>query len=274
MSVKAMTRLIGVGIGIIVLLIGFLTFTEKVPEGKVAVVYSPSGGAKEVFNPGWHLIGLFEKTQQYPTRVTIMKNNISVSTNDGKKITMPVSYEMKVDKAKVLNIFKELGSQDVEQIQEGYLYQKLFQASRSSVSEYSVLDIYGTKTTKASEEVSAKMAKATEDLGFIITNVTLGTPELDTVTQNAIDARVASAQELELKKQQLQNEKIEAEKKAVIAKGDADKKVIQAQGEADANKLIEKSITPNLLKKMELEARKTHGWVTMQGVNPIVDTTK
>lgn len=272
MTFKGLVGLVGTFFAVLVIIIGLFTFVEKVPEGKVAVVYSPSGGAKEVLNPGWHVIGMFDKTQEYPTRVTIMKNKISVSTNDGKKVTMPVSYEMKVNKSKVLKIFKELGSQDIEQIQEGYLYQKLFQGSRSTVAKYSVLDIYGTKTTEASATVTDLMAKSTEDLGFIVTNVTLGTPELDQVTQNAIDKRVESAQELELKKQQLQNEKIEAEKKAVIAKGDADQAVIKAKGEAEANEIVSNSITQKLLDKMEMDARKTHGWITIQGATPLVET--
>lgn len=283
MTFKGFVGLVGTFIFALVVIIGLFVFTEKVPEGKVAVVYSPSGGAKEVLNPGWHPIGLFEKTQEYPTRVTIMKNKISVSTNDGKKITMPVSYEMKVDKSKVLKIFKELGSQDVEQIQEGYLYQKLFQGARSTVAKYSVLDIYGTKTTEASATVSELMAESTKDLGFIITNVTLGTPDLDKTTQNAIDARVTAAQQLELKKQELKNEQIEAEKKAVIAKGNADQDVIKAKGEAEAaiekakgdakaNELIDQSMTDKVLKKMEMDARKSHGWVTIQGATPLVES--
>src|SRR5690606_10803376 len=106
--------------------------------------------------------------------------------NDGKSISMPVSYEMKVDRTKVLDIFGELGSQNVEQIQEGYLYQKLFRASRATVSGYSVLDIYGTKTTEASAKVTELMAEDVAKLGFIVTNVTLGTPELDADTEAAI----------------------------------------------------------------------------------------
>jgi regulator of protease activity HflC (stomatin/prohibitin superfamily) len=282
---KLMAGAVVAGLVLIISVIAFFNFTERVPEGKVSVVYSPSGGAQEVLNPGWHLIGFFDKTQEYPTRVTIMKNDVTVTTNDGKTITMPTSYEMKVDKSKVLQIFKELGSQDLEQIQEGYLYQKLFQASRSTVSQYSVLNIYGAKTTEASAKVSEIMSESTKDLGFIVTNVTLGTPKVDKATQGAIDARVQSAQQNELKKQELQNEIIEAEKKLVVAEGEAAKKLteakasadatlLQARAQAESNKLLEKSLTGNVLKKMELDARAKHGWVTIQTGQAIVDTKK
>ena len=274
MSVKGLSRLIKTGIIVFVLALGVLIFVEKVPEGKVAVVYTPSGGASKVLDPGWHLIGLFHKTTEYPTRINIVEDNVSVTTTDGKKITMPVRYEMKVDKSKVLDIFKELGSQNIEQIQSGYLYQKLFKSSRDIVSKYSVLDIYGVKTSEASAKVTEQMAESVEGLGFIITDVTLGTPEVDPETQAAIDARVKAAQENELKKQELENERIEAEKKEVIANGEAKKKLIDAKAEAKANKLISDSITDELIRMKEAEARKKHGWITVQGGTPIVDAKK
>lgn len=274
MTSKGLFGLVGTILGIFIIIIGLLVFTERVPEGKVAVVYTPSGGATEVLDPGWHTIGLFQKTQEYPTRVTIMKSKISVSTNDGKKVTMPVSYEVKVNKSKVLNIFKELGSQDIEQIQEGYLYQKLFQSSRSVVANYSVLDVYGTKTTEASSKVSESMAKSTEDLGFVVTNVTLGTPELDGATQSAIDDRVKAAQQLEKLKLDKQIAQAEAEKKKIEAKGKATAEIEEARGKSQANKLLEQSITPELIKLKEAEARMKHGWVTVQGAGSVITDEK
>jgi regulator of protease activity HflC (stomatin/prohibitin superfamily) len=283
MSNKALVGLIATFFAVVVVIIGLFTFTERVPEGQVSVVYSPSGGATEVLNPGWHMIGLFEKTQEYPTRIAIVKTNVSVTTTDGKKITMPARYEMKVDKAKVLEIFKELGSQDIEQIQEGYLYQKLFKASRSTISQYSVLEIFGTKTTEASSKVTEAMRESSAALGFIITDVTLGNPKVDKATQAAIDQRVKAAQVLEqliLDKQiateTAKKQKIEAtgvaDAQIEKARGEAESVLVKSKAQAEANKLMNVSLTENVLKKMELDARQKHGWVTIQGATPLVQT--
>jgi regulator of protease activity HflC (stomatin/prohibitin superfamily) len=270
---KSIKILVGIFIIVIAIIAVAFAFVEKVPEGKVAVVYSPNGGATDVLNPGWHLIGLFDKTQVYPTRIAIITTKVSVTTNDGKKITMPARYEMKVDKSKVLSIFKELGSQDIEQIQEGYLYQKLFKSSRSTVSQYSVLDIFGTKTTEASGKVTEAMAESCEELGFIITDVTLGNPEVDKATQAAIDERVKAAQQLEKLNLEKQIATAEAEKLKIEAEGKATAEIAEAKGTAEANRILQESITEPLLRKMEMEARLKHGWVTIQGsTTPIVNT--
>lgn len=256
------------------LIIGAMVFIERVPEGQVSVVYSPSGGAKEVLDPGWNMIGLFEKTTAYPTRITIIDDNVSVTTSDGKKISMGVKYQMKVDREKVLNIFKELGSQNVEQIQEGYLFQNLFRTSREVISQYSVLDIYGQKASEASAKVTEGMADSVKDLGFIITDVTLGSPDLDEETQKAIDERVKASQELEKKAIDLQIAEAEAERKKVEATGQAAAEVEAARGTAEANNIISKSLTDELIKMKEAEARMQHGWINVLTGEAIVDTSK
>lgn len=272
MSFKA---LVGIGSTIVIvfiMLIGFLTFVERVPEGKVAVVYTPSGGATEVLDAGWHLIGLFHKTQEYPTRITIVETSVSATTEDGKKITMPVRYEMKVDKSKVLDIFKELGSQNIENIQEGYLYQKLFKASRDIISQYSVLDIYGTKTSEASAKVTEQMSDSTSGLGFIVSDVTLGSPELDPETQKAIDERVKASQELEKLKLEKQIAQEQAEKALIEAQGKAKAKIEESKGTAESNRILSESITDKLIKMKEADARLKHGWITITGSNTAVVT--
>lgn len=270
MSSKGIVGLIITGVITLFLIIGAFIFIERVPEGRTAVVYSPSGGAVKTLDPGWHIVGLFEKTQQYPTRITIVKDKITVTTKDGKTVSMPASYEMRVDRTKVLDIFKELGSQNVEQIQEGYLYQRLFRSSRAVVSNYTVLDIYGTGTNEASLKITDKMAEESEELGFIITNVVLGTPELDEETEQAINERVKAAQQLEKLELEKQIAEEEAEKKRIEAEGQATAEIEQAKGTAKANDIISKSITKELLDMEEINARKKHGWITIQGHSGII----
>ncbi|PHE70581.1 prohibitin family protein [Bacillus wiedmannii] len=260
-------KIAGVVISVATIMTGVMVFSERVPEGKVGVVYSPAGGVKDVLSPGWKPVGLFDKVTQYPVRLQTVKDKVTVSTIDGKKITLAVSYNMKVDssKEKVIKIFKELGSQDIEQIQEGHLYSQLYKASREVVSKYSLLDIYGEKTTEASNEVTERFAELVAPLGFEISNVTLGAPDPDPKTQEAIDARIAASQETEKLKIQAENEKLKAENKKIEAEGNAEKARIEAQGQADANHKVQQSLTPEVLEKMEKEARIKHGWVEVNG---------
>ena len=76
------------------------------------------------------------------------------------------------------------------------------------------------------------------------------------------------------KKQQAEAEqetiKVKNKTKLLEAQAEADAKIIAAEAEAKANKIIANSITENLLKMEEMEARKKHGWITVKGANTVV----
>lgn len=265
-------------IGGLILAAGIITpmFVEKIATGHVGLVYSPNGGVqKQVLTEGWHVVGLFDKVIEYPTKLqTVEYKDMVVSTKDGKNMSADLAYSYKVDPAKVVSIFKEFGNVPVEDIEQGYLEKRMLAAARKSVSNYDLLAIYGADSSKAGLEIQKDFEDDVKHLGFMVSDVTLGAPKPDKNTQAAIDSRIKASQETEKKKIELENEKIEAEKKKVIAEGDAKKKLIDAKAEAKANEIVSKSVTPELLKKMEMDARKSHGWVTVQGGSTIVDSTK
>lgn len=78
-------------------------------------------------------------------------------------------------------------------------------------------------------------------------------------------------------------EKAELDKQTAIAQGEAKKAeaeanaqvtITNAKAEAAANKLKSESITDELIRMTEAEARKEHGWVTVQGADTVVADEK
>lgn len=115
----------------------------------------------------------------------------------------------------------------------------------------------------------------------VILKVTIDNMDFEESYNKAISEKQIARQEAE--KQAIENQKavdlakanqekatIEAETKKIAAQADADAMVITAEAEADAYRIKSAEITDNLLKKWELDARKEHGWVTIQGANTIV----
>ena len=61
-----------------------------------------------------------------------------------------------------------------------------------------------------------------------------------------------------------------ADTKKVQAQAEADAGLIKAEGEAKANKAKSDSITDNLIRMKEAEAREKHGWVTVNGAGGVI----
>ncbi|WCS68306.1 hypothetical protein Goe21_01960 [Bacillus phage vB_BsuM-Goe21] len=232
------------GVVLIAGLIISIFMVEKIPNGYVGVVYSPNGGVKETtLDQGWHWIKPFDKVTEYPVRMqTVNNKDIKVATSDGKNIEMDIAYNYVVQPDKVVDVFNKFGSVKVEQIENSYLKSRLWDASRKVISKYSVIDTYGQKSSEAASEIQKTFAEDMKKYGFIIDDLTLGVPKPDKATQDAIDARVKSSQELERSQTEIK-----------IAKADAERKKIEAQGVADANEIIRKSMSKEIIMNKWIE---------------------
>ena len=92
------------------------------------------------------------------------------------------------------------------------------------------------------------------------------------------DERISKKQQaqIEYETQQINNkksvEKAEADAKVKQRQAEADAKAkeISSNAEANANKKISNSLTKELIDYELAQARKSHGWITVQGANSIV----
>lgn len=230
-----------------VVLIGGLTvgsmFVEKVPAGTVGVVYNLDGVEETPLSQGWHMLAPFDKVIEYPVKTqTVNFNEMQIATSDGKNIGIDIAFNFSVDSTKAVGLYNKFGAVTVETIADGYLRTRLRDASRQVVSQYSVIDIYGEKSSEIQSKIQEVFVADVEKLGFMVEGLTLGVPQADTKTQEAIDTRVKASQELERKKTELE-----------IAKAEAERLRVEAEGQANANKIISNSLTPELIEQQTIE---------------------
>ncbi|WP_430622079.1 prohibitin family protein [Enterococcus sp. DIV0800] len=261
-------RVVVIGISVLVLLIagviGAFKFLEKIDNGYVGVRYSMNGGIKdEALSQGVKFVGI-DKVIQYPIRLqTIQAKDVSVSTSDGKKTTINIKYDYKVDPTKAAKMYKEFGNITSEDIEAGWLKSKLQKVAREVYAKYSLLDVLSGDSSKVEAEVLTNYAKSVEGKGFEVEDVTLGVPDVDSETQKSIDSIIRAGQENE-------KAKLDAETAKTQADSEAYKKTKAAEAEATSNKKVAESVTDELIRYTEAQARQKHGWVTVNGSDTVV----
>lgn len=266
LSTKAVKGLIGLVVVIAIAIVGFITVMEQIDNGFVGVRYSVNGGVKDqTLTQGVKFVGI-DKVTQYPIRLqTIKAKDLSLATEDGKATQVSMTYTYKVDDTRVASIFKEFGSVPVEDIESGWLKAQLLKASRNVVSQYSLLDVTGSKSTEVQTEIMTQFTEAVAKKGFLVEDVAFGVPDVDAETQKSIDEIIRAGQEKEKAVLQADTAKTKADSDAYL-------KITASQAEADSNKKLSESITPELIKLKEAEARIKHGWIEVQTGEAIVDT--
>lgn len=274
----------------IVLVIGVIICMKslvRVPAGYAAVQYNTNGGVeKKVLDQGWHWKSPMVKTTLYTvgleqSYLTASKkgdspddDSFTASSSEGKSMTLELTYTYQYKQNSVADVFTRFKGQSGKEVRDSFIKPNIVSWTKEIVANYKVSDILGSERANINSAVSDYLAKKFEPYGITISNVSLINIDVDKDTMKAINAKIKAQQDAET--QAIQNQtnidkaKADAEAEVTKAKGDADAKVIAAQAEADANAKINSSITDQLIRMKEAEARLKHGWVTVQGSDTVV----
>lgn len=282
-------KLKGLGL-ILAVLIAVLVFVvlcvEKIPRGCVGSIYSISGGtSNEVLTEGWHIVAPNKKVTEYS--VATEQLLLTKAKQDGSKenesfnatckdgvlnVDLEMSYHFNAED--IPTIAKKYRGLSGEDIINTRIKSKVKTYVNEVTAEYSVLEAFMDKKSELNTELTAHLKEKLAVYGVIVESATLPRTEPDKAIKKAITERSKKAQEVEAAKQEQEKQKILAQTKKIKAQGEAEAAVEKAKGQAKANRLEAASITSNLIKKWEMEARKEHGWITIQGGSPIVDAQK
>lgn len=287
------------GISLAVLLVIGLIITAlclvKIPVGYDGVIYSMNGGVTgETLSQGWHLVSPGKKVKKFTISneqliLTQDKRDGSeddesfkVSTADDASISISFQMSYRFIPDTLVDTYKKFKGMDGEDIVNSRVKTVLKSKISEITTNYSMMDIYSGNRSEINNAITEYLnEKFKTAYGIEVLDASIIDVHPDKKLKKAIDSRVTALQ----KKQQAQAEqetvkvkaetaKIEAQKdadvKRIEAEADADITKTKAKAEAEANNVKSKSITDELIRMTEAEARLKHGWVTVNGSSTVV----
>lgn len=271
-----------VGTVIVIGAISAIIMTEKIPAGYVGVQYSMSGGiSDEVLSQGWHIVAPTKKVSLYSVATEQLfmsadekegsKDNDSfdVVCKDGVlNVDLEMSYSFNAEK--VPGIFSRYRGMSGEDIVSNIIRGKVKTYTNEVTSQFTVLEAHMEKKGELNRMLTQHLKDMLIDFGVEVESATLSRTTASDEVEASITKRTTTAQELEAEKQKQEKVALEAETKRIQAQGEADALLIKATAEAEANKLLEQSISDNLIRMKEMEARAIHGWIEVQGTNSVI----
>lgn len=280
----------GITLGIIILVVMFCAIIciEKVPVGYEATVYSMNGGIQEeTLKQGWHIVSPTKKIKLFTTsneQLLLTKDkregsrgddSFRVSTSDDATIAISFQMSYRFKSEDLVNTFKRFKGMSGEDIVEN----RVKAVMKSKVSEvttsHSLMDIYSGNRSEINHKITEYLNKEFgKAYGMEVLDASIIDVHPDKQLKQTINNRVEALQ----KKQQAQAEqetaKVEAQTALIKAQNEAEIAITKAKAEAEANKLKAASITPELIKMKEAEARLKHGWIEVQGADATVVNNK
>ena len=274
-----------------------LSSCKRVGQGEVGVVWTMKNGVQdEVLAPGLHFESPWTKVKTYPVsqQQLILSNNpsdygkkehedwhVDAPADGGMvKLNMTVNYNFIADR--VTQLYTKFNGMDGDSIVDSMVQNSIIAYIKEVTPEYTVMDIYSDKRAEVSKNITEYLNnRLTEEYGINVASALIIDVQLDDTLQAKIQAKEQAKQdaekaELDRKTAAAQaevskvNAKADAEVQKIKAEAEAEKTRIAAQAEADANAMINSSITEDLIRMKEAEARLKHGWVTVQGAQAVV----
>ena len=222
---------------------------EPVEEGNVKVVKKWGATTGEVFGPGAHFVNpvsqstaslsvrpqAYTMSSQRGEGAEAREDAITVLTEDGLRTDIDVTIRYRVDAGNAVTFYRDYRT--LEAAEERLIRPSIRSVLRTEAGRLPVTDIYtGEGQTRlkqaAEEELSAEFAES----GLILEAVQVRNVELPAQYAQAVEQKEITEQRRQQKQDELEVEKLEA-----------DRKRIAARGEADANRIISQSLDGRIL---------------------------
>lgn len=282
---------------------GFFTVKslEKIEQGEVGVVWTAKDGVSDkTLDPGMHFVSPLAKVKEYPVsqQQLVLSNNpsdynnkdhedwhVDAPANGGMvKMNLTVNYNFIPDR--VTGLYERFNGMDGEAIVNSMVQNSIVAYVKEVTPQFSVMDIYSTKRAEVSKAITEYLnSKLSDEYGINVSSALIIDVQLDETLQAKIQAKEQAkqdAEKAELDKQtaiaQGEANKAKAEADAAVrkinAEASAEQTRISSKAQADANKELNASITEELIRMKEAEARLKHGWVEVQGADAVVTEQK
>lgn len=264
-EMKFARQLATIGVIILIAIITLFTSITNVPANHVGIKVSKlSGVSNKTMDVGLHFKTPFiDKVYKMPTTVqTVTIDKVTTQTKDGQFLNTAIDTKYKVSKSNAMNIFKNYTT--VDNLNNTAINPAVQRAIESVTGEYDVFEILGSKRTEVYERIDDAIQKAFDKIDLELMAFTITDQDAGADIEKAIQEESIKQKQVDSAKQEQEKAKIEAETKKINAQADADAQIIKAEGEAEANKKLNDSLSENIIKMKEAEARLKHGWVEVQ----------
>jgi prohibitin 1 len=175
-------------------------------------------------------------------KTSIQTNNLELSINlpskEGLSITSQISILYRLEKTKVADVIRNFGLN-----YESIIANVFRSASADVCSQFFAKDMHSGMRSEIEKAIKNKMGETLTDQGIAIESVLMKSIQLPAGLSSSIEQKLQAEQDAMRMEFVLQQEKLEAERK-----------IIEAKGTRDAQKILAEGLTPEIIKIRSIEA--------------------
>ena len=232
-------RLLGIGVGGLLLVILLFASVAKVDAGHVGVLTLFGKVTGEILPEGIHLVNPFKVNNQLSVRTQELKESAAVPSSEGLVMNLDTSLIYHLNPAKAAEVYQKLGPNYLVIVVEPILRA----AIREATASHTANALYTGEREQVARQINSQLMTQLNPRGIEVENVLLRDIQLPSTLRASIERKQQAEQEALAMSFRLQREKQEAERKR-----------IEAQGIHDFQQIVAQGISPALLEWKGIEA--------------------
>lgn len=239
---KMKTILILAAIALIIIFIFGKSMFVTIQPGEAAVIFRPFStklDKENIFRPGFQIIAPWNNLIIYQVSEQKTEETMEVLDKNGLSIAVEISIRYQPVTERIGFLYEKF----IGDYKSRLVSPELRSAVRKVMGRYTAEEIYSTKRKEVENNIEKETADVLARNDVTMTAMLIRSINLPSEIKQAIENKLKQEQEALAYQFKLEKEKSEAERKRIAA-----------EGESRANKIINNSLTPQLLKMRGIEA--------------------
>lgn len=234
----------------VMVLIGLFTFLmHPIPAGHVGVVTSFGRVQPDTLKPGLNIIvPILNSVTDVDTRVQRIpfgedpNNRFGAASREYQDVWLVGTLNIHIDQNQAVGLYQNVGLDYAEKIVIPFFANSI----KEVVPKFAIGEVLANREQirlQAVEKLRAKLAP----YGILVDDVAIANIDFSEQYKAAIEAKQVAEQQVQTESQILAQRKIQAEQVRAAAQGQADATLIAATAQAESNRLLQQSLTPDLI---------------------------
>ena len=233
--------IIGFFLLIIIIMFSSATFLTIEPGYRGVLFRRFAGGLdkENIYKPGFHIIAPWNNMHLYSVREVQLEEEMEVLSSNGLNIKVDVTVRVNAGYDNIGELHEQFGQEYFSSL----VRPEVRSSVRNIIGRFTPEELYSTKRDEVQSLIQEDLEK-TLDKNYVELRATLIRDiELPEKVRTAIEEKI-EAEQLALKYEYI----LDQERK------EAERKIIEAQAKADANRILNASLSENILRDKGIEA--------------------
>ena len=215
------------------------------PPGHRGVVFSQSGGVQttERVEGLSFVIPYFQSAAQMNVQIQRLSIEVLAQTKDVQEVTVPIDVNYSVDPTWAAELYRDIGK-DYER---AVIEPAVLQIAKAAIGQINAEDFARNRAVLALI-IRDILAEALDQEGIVIVYVAVSDSIFDPLWVNSVRDKVIADQEAQEQERLVAARKAEADQAIATAEGVREAAILVGDGIAEANRLIDASLTENVLR--------------------------